>query len=186
MRPLTQRDQRAIRYGAIGLGIYLVLFCAFHVWKFFEHRRSDYRDLIQQAHSLKDQIEPYQTKILVVQKLMKEYHLDPAKLTEAAVVAQASEAIQDEANADGIALGAIHESPAQSAGPELASIHIQGNGPVKAMLTLLDRLQRLGYPLVIDSVQVTPNNMQPGQVKFDLTIAVLDFEQWKNPEAAHA
>ncbi|HEX3626045.1 MAG TPA: hypothetical protein VH280_11535 [Verrucomicrobiae bacterium] len=186
MRPLTQRDQRTIRYGGIAVGIYLVLFCVLHVWKFFEHKRSDYNDLVQQAHLLKDQIEPYQTKILVVQKLMKEYHLDAAKLSEATVVAQASAAIQDEAKADGVALGAIHESSAQSTGLELASIHIQGNGPVKGTLTLLDRLQRLGYPLIIDSVQVIPNNMQPGQVKFDLTIAVLDFEQWKKPEAAHA
>jgi len=177
---------RTIRYGGIAIGIYLVLFCAFHVWRFFENKRSAYKDLVQQAHDLKNQIEPYQTKILVVQKLMKEYHLDPAKLSEASVVAQASAAIQDEANADGVALGAIHESPAQSSGLELAAIHIQGNGPVKAMLTLLDRLQRLGYPLVIDSVQVTPNTVQPGQVKFDLTINVLDFQQWKNAEAAHA
>jgi hypothetical protein len=186
MRPLTQREERTIRFSGIGVGIYLALFCAFHVWKFFEHERLDYKDMVEQAHDLKNQIEPYQTKIMVVQKLMTDYHLDPAKLSEASVVAQASAAIQDEANADGIALGAIHESPAQSTDLELASIHLQGSGPVKAMLAFLDRLQRLGYPLIIDSVQVTPNMMQPGQVKFDLTIAILDFEQWKKPEAAHA
>jgi hypothetical protein len=186
MRRLTQREERTIRYAGIGIGIYLALFCLFQVWKFFESKRSDYKNLVEQAHHLKDQIEPYQTKVLVVQKLMTEYHQDPAKLSAASVVGQASAAIQDEANADGIALGAIHESPAQSAGLELASIHIQGNGPVKAMLTLLDRLQRLGYPLIIDTVQVTPNTMQPGQVKFDLTVSVLDFEQWEKPEASHA
>jgi hypothetical protein len=186
MRPLTQREERTIRYGGIGIGIYLALFCAFHVWKFFENKRSDYKDLVQQAHDLKNRIEPYQTKFLVAQKLMTDYHLNPAKLSEESVVAQASAAIQDEANADGIGLGAIHESAAQSAGLELATIHIEGSGQVPAMLKLLDRLQRLGYPLIIQSVQMNSDAMQPGHIKFDMTISVLDFEQREKKEAAHA
>lgn len=186
MRPLTKREERTIRYGGIGIGIYLALFCAFQVWKFFEHKRSAYKDLVQQARDLKEQIEPYQTKILVVQKLMKDYDLDPWKLSEPSVVAQASAAIQDEAKADGIALGAIHESPSQSTGLELATIHIEGSGQIPAMLKLLDRLQRLGYPLIINTVQMNSDAMQPGHIKFDMTIAVLDFDQWKKQEAAHA
>jgi hypothetical protein len=186
MRKLTQREQRTIRYGGIGIAIYLLLFCAFHVWKMLEQRRSDYNDLVRQARSLKSEIEDYQTRVLVAQKLMNEYHADPARLPEASVVAQASAAIQTEAGADGVALGTVRESPSQSSGLQLASIHIEGSGKVPAMLKLLDRLQRLGYPLVIDSVQLNSNPMQPGNVKFDMTITVLDFTQWKNKEASHA
>src|SRR5215469_14229469 len=125
MRKLTQREQRSIRYGSIGLGIYLLLFFALHVWKALEERRSDYKDLVQQAHSLKSEVENYQTKALVAQKLMEEYHVNPARLSEASVVAQASAAIQTEAGADGVALGTIRESPSQSSNLQLASIHIE-------------------------------------------------------------
>ena len=45
---------------------------------------------------------------------------------------------------------------------------------------------QVGYPLVIDSVQVTADPMQPGMLKMALTIIVLDYEQWKKPEAGHA
>jgi hypothetical protein len=186
MRNLTQREQRTVRYAGIFIGIYLLLFVAFHVWKMLEQRRSDYDGLVQQAHTLKSEIEDYQTRALVAQKLMNEYHVDPARLTEASVVAQASAAIQTEAGADGVGLGTIRESVSQSSGLELASIHIEGSGKVPAMLKLLDRLQRLGYPLIIDSVQLNSNPTQPGNVKFDMTITVLDFAQWKKKEASHA
>ncbi|HTV42619.1 MAG TPA: hypothetical protein VMF08_18790 [Candidatus Sulfotelmatobacter sp.] len=186
MRNLTPREQRTIRYGGIGLGIYLILFFGFHVWRMIDQKRADYKDMVAQARSLKSEIEAYQTRVLVAEKLMKEYHLDPAKLSEASVVAGASAAIQTEAGADGIGLGTIRESPAQVGGLELASIHIEGSGQIPSMLKLLDRLQRLGYPLIIDSVQMTSDSMQPGRIKFDMTITVLDFDQWKNKEASHA
>lgn len=186
MRKLTQRDQRTIRYGGIFIGIYLLLFVVFHVLKMLEQKRSDYNDLVRQARTLKSEIEDYQTRALVAQKLMNEYHVDPARLTEASVVAEASAAIQSEAGADGVGLGTIRESPSQSSNLELASIHVEGSGKIPGMLKLLDRLQRLGYPLIIDSVQLTSNPMQPGNIKFDMTITVLDFAKWKNKEANHA
>src|SRR5215469_1557961 len=135
MRKLTQREQRTIRYGCIGIGMYLLLFIAFHVLKTIEQRRSDYNDLVQQARSLKSEIEDYQTRALVAQKLMNEYHVDPARLSEASVVAQASAAIQTEAGADGVAVGTIREAPSQSSNLELASIHIEGSGKVPALLS---------------------------------------------------
>ncbi|MGH7979048.1 MAG: hypothetical protein ACREE6_06700 [Limisphaerales bacterium] len=187
MRNLTERESRTIRYGGIGIGIYLLLFFAFHVWKMLEQKRSDYNDLVRQARALKSEIEDYQSRALVSQKLMNEYHVDPAALSEASVVAQANEAIQTEAGADGVALGTIRESASPSSTLELASIQIEGTGKIPAMLKLLDRLQRLGYPLIVDSVQLTSNPMQPGHVKCDVTITVLDFAQWKiKKEGRHA
>lgn len=186
MRNLTPREQRMLQYGGMGIGIYLLLFFGFHVWRMVERRRADYKDLVAQARSLKSEIEAYQTKALVAEKLMNEYHVDPSKLSAASVVAQASAAIQTEAGADGVGLGTVRETPAQTGGLELATIHIDGSGQVAGMLKLLDRLQRLGYPLIIDSVQMTSQPMQPGRIKFDMTITILDFNQWKNQEATHA
>lgn len=184
MRTLTPREKRTIRFGGIGIGIYLVLFFGFQLWKGLEHKRSDYQALVEQARNLKSTIEPYQTKALVVHKLMEEFQLDPAKLSEASVVAQASAAIQDEAKAQGIKLGTIRESSAQPSSRELASIHIEGSGPIPATLGLLERLKHLGYPLIVDSVQLTRETTRPGQIKLNLTIVILDFDQWKTKNKA--
>jgi hypothetical protein len=43
-------------------------------------------------------------------------------------------------------------------------------------------LETLGYPLILDSVQINPDATKPGMVKLNLTIVILDFEQWKNEE----
>ena len=40
----------------------------------------------------------------------------------------------------------------------------------------------VGYPLIIDTVQLTPMPM-PGQVKVSLTIVILDFDKWEAPHA---
>jgi hypothetical protein len=52
---------------------------------------------------------------------------------------------------------------------------------------MLNRLESLGFPLIIDSVQLTPAaQQQQGQIKVSLTITILDFEQWTPKEAPHA
>ena len=53
-------------------------------------------------------------------------------------------------------------------------------------MSLLNRLQSLGYPLVIDSVQITPETRQRGRVKLNLTVVILDFDQQKTTEVPHA
>lgn len=187
MRTLAHREKLAIRYGAIAVAVYLAVFYGFHVWKVLEQKRAAYQQLVAQAQSLKSQIEPYQTKVLVAGKLMDEFRLDPVKLSRATVVAQASAAIQDEAKSDDIKLGTIRESPSRpSSSKELASMQVEGTGQIPAMLKLLGSLNTLGYPLVIDSVQLTPESSRPGQIKLNLTIVILDFDQWKAKEPDHA
>ena len=65
-------------------------------------------------------------------------------------------------------------------------MQIEGSGAVPAVMSLLHNLESLGYPLIIDSVQLTTDPMRPGQVKLNLTIVVLDFEQWKPEATPHA
>ncbi|HEV2210171.1 MAG TPA: hypothetical protein VG167_15435 [Verrucomicrobiae bacterium] len=185
MRPLTPQEKRTLRLGAIGVGVYLLLFGGVQLWRMLERRRSDYQTLVTQAQALKADLGLYETKTLVVGKLMKDYHLDPGKLARATVVAQASAAIQEAAMAGGIPITAVRESPTRSSGKELASMQIEAAGPVPAAMGLLARLQTLGYPVLIDSVQLTPQPNPPGMVKLNMTLVVLDFEQWKKKEAAH-
>ena len=185
MRTLTDRDKKTIRYAGVGIGIYLLLFGGFKVVKFFEKKRTDYRQLVAEAQNLKLEVKRYEDKIAVVKKLMENFQMNPAKLTNATVVAEASAAIQKAATSSGIQLGPVRESPSRPSSKELASITVEGTGPVQATMGLLNRLETCGYPLIIDAAQITADPMRPGQIKLNLTIVILDFEQWK-AEVPHA
>jgi len=100
-------------------------------------------------------------------------------------VADASAAIQKAAQSGKVQLGPIRETPGRSSAKELASIQLEGVGPVPAIMGFLHQLGSLGYPLVVDAVQLTPEN-KPGSLKMNLTIVILDFEQWKKDEVPNA
>ena len=184
MRTLTDHEKRTVRRAAIGLAVYLVLFGGYKGWRLLENRRADYRQMVNDAQSLRVKIQTYQAKAVTVKKMMEDFHLDPAKLSRDTIVGEASSAIQKAAQANGVQVGTVRES-ARGSGDEVASMQFEGSGPVPAVTGLLNRMQMLGYPLIIDSVQITPDQ-RPGMVKVSLTIVILDFERWKNPEASHA
>jgi hypothetical protein len=116
---------------------------------------------------------------------MESLRLDPAKLSRTSVVAEASSAIQKAAMSGGVQVGPVRESPARPSSKELASVQLEGTGPVSAVMGLLNRLESVGFPLIIDSVQLTPD-MRPGQLKVNLTILILDFDQWTKEGSPHA
>ena len=184
MRVLTDRDKRTVRYAAIGIAIYLALFGGFQVWKHFDKNRSDFRQLVTESHNLRQQVQPYQDKVRVLKKLMDEFNLDPAKLKRETVVSDASAAIQNAAKSGGLQLGPVRESLVRGSGNVLTTVQLESSGPVPATLTFLAGLNRIGFPLVVDSVQFTPDNTRPGQVRMNLTINILDFAQPK--ESPHA
>lgn len=186
MRTLTPREKRTVRYAAIGIAVYLVIFCGFQLWRGLAWIRSNYVQMQKQAQDLRVAIMPYQERALVLEKLMKDFRMDPAKLAKASLVAQASAAIQQAASSGGIQVGPIRESAALSTRKEMASVQFEGTGPIPAAMSLLHHLESLGYPLVIDSIQLTSQGTQPGQIKLNLTVVILDFEQWKDKETPHA
>ena len=186
MRTLSPSEKRTVRYAAIGLALYLGLFGGFKVWQFLEHRRAAYLQMVDDARELKLSTDGDAAKAETVQKLMNDFQLDPARLSTNSVVAGASAAIQKAASSGGLKLGTIRESPGRASAKELGVIEFDATGQVTAIMTLLHRLPLLGYPLVIDSLQITPNSQQPNQIQLNVTVNVLNFEQWKKPEATHA
>jgi len=186
MRPLTSSEKRTIRLGAIVLAAGLVLAGGIKVWRFLEKQRADYLKMVAEARQLKTESRTYADKADTVKTLMDHFQLDPAKLSTNSVVAGASAAIQSAASSSGVKPGTIRESPGRPANKELATIQFEGVGQVASVMSLLHRMPLLGYPLVIDSVQITADPMRPGQIKLALTIIVLDFEQWKKTGAPHA
>src|SRR5688500_3095956 len=146
MPKLSEREKRTVRIAAIGLAIYLVAFFGFRAWQGLEHARSDYQKLAAEARKTRLELAPYENRVLLFEKLSEAYQLDPRQLPRASIVADASEAIQKAAKEGGIQLGPIRETASRSSGRELSSIQVEGMGPVPAALSLLHRLQTLGYP----------------------------------------
>ena len=186
LRALTASEKRTIRLAATGIAIYLLLLGGYKVWKIYARERAEYSKITAEARQLKIESKTYPDKVAVAKKLMDDYHLDPAKLVKNSVMAEASAAIQKAAAAGGVKPGAIRESPGRSASKELGTIQFEGAGQVASVMSLLHQLPLLGYPLVIDSVQITADATRPGQLKLAVTIIVLDFESWKKAEAPHA
>ena len=177
MRVLTEREKRTIRYAAIAIAAYFVLFFGVRGWKTLEAKRSDYTRLVIEAQRLKRDLLPYENRVLLAQKLKDTYRMEPTKLSRSTVVAETSAAIQKAAASGKVQLGPMRESPGRLSGKELASIQLEGSGPVPAVMTLLQRLPTLGYPLIVAAVQLTPES-KPGAVKVSLTIVILDVDQW--------
>jgi len=186
MRALTDLEKRILRFGGVGVGIYLLVFGGMQTLKFFEQKRSQYNRLVTEAQSLKREIQLYQDKAAAVKKLMDAFNLDPARLSRTTAVAEASAAIQKTATTSGIQVGPVRESPARPASKELASIQMEATGPVPAVTALLGRLETVGYPLILETVQISSDPMRPGAIKMNLTIVIMDFDQWKKGEVPNA
>jgi hypothetical protein len=182
-RALTPQEKRTIRIAGIGLAIYLTAFGGFVFCKALEQRRAAYRAEVAQAQALRDKIQIYRDKADLIGELMERYHMDPTKLSHTNVVAEASAALQKAASEAGVAAGTVRESAARGTGKEIASIQLEGAGNVQGLMALLYHLPTLGYPLILDELQITSGGPMPGAVKFNMTIAVLDFDAWSKAQA---
>ena len=86
---LTARDKRTLRLGGAIVLAYLVLFYGVRGWRSLESDRADYQRLVQQAESVALDIQRYENKLLMIEKLKKAAQLEPAKWSRPLLVAQA-------------------------------------------------------------------------------------------------
>jgi len=186
MRPLTDHEKKTVRLAGVGVGVYLLLFGGYQGWRYGEAKRSEYQNLVREATNLRLQVDSYKIKGDHAQKLVDEFQMDPLRLASTTMVAQASAAIQNAAKGGGLAVGAVRETGSRAKGKELATIQLEAMGPVPAATAFLFRVQTVGYPVLIDSAQITAEPSRPGQVKLNLTLLILDFEQWKQETSPHA
>jgi hypothetical protein len=154
MRALTPHEKRTLRLGAAALAIYLAVFAFLRGGSYFGNKRSEYLGLVKEAEVLGREIKGYQAKCQVTQKLMEDFKMDPLKLSRPVVVAQASAAIQKAAMGVGVMVGPVRELPGRPANRELASLQLEAMGPLPSLLRFLRETESLGFPLVIESLQV--------------------------------
>ncbi len=185
LRQLTPHEKRTVRIATAIIAVYLTLFCGFLVYKRLAAVRAKYRSLVAEALDLRQEIRPDPDKVEHARKLMETFRMDPMTLAATSLVSRASAAIQKASDESGMAAGPIRESSSHT-GKEAASIQFETSGPVPAVLALLHNLQRTGYPLIVDSVQMTPDTRRPGSLKVNLIMLVLDFDKWKKEEQPNA
>jgi hypothetical protein len=186
-RELTPKEKRTIRIAAIGVGVYLLLFYAPGLRGFFTERREAYDKLVQQARDLRDVIKPYEDKASTAESLMERFRMDPARLNRSSVMAEASAAIQRAAAAEGVGVGPIRETPGRPSAGEAGTIQFEGTGPIVSVMHLMHALDRVGAPIIIDSVRFTSPQGMPNGIRANLNIQVLDFDHWKaKEENSHA
>jgi hypothetical protein len=179
MPNITEKDKRTIRIAVIGIAIYLAFFFGVRGWKKLEAQRTDYKRLLEKVQREEQDAHAFENKVLLFEKYRDAYRLDPSRLPKETLVAEASAAIQNAARQDGIQLGPVRETPGRTSGRELATIQFDGTGPLAAALALIHKVQTLGYPVVIDSLQLTPDASKPGTLKVNATVVILNFEFWK-------
>jgi len=176
---ISEKDRKTLRFGAIAIAFYLALFIGFKVYQSMEARRKSYLLLREEATRAQFELQPYKDKVLVLKTLMESFKLDPGKLSRPLVVAETSAAIQKSASSGGVMLAQVRETQSRSSSGELATIQMEGAGPLLAVLGFLHHLDSLGYPLILDSVAINSDPAKPGTTKISLSIILLDFEQWK-------
>ena len=186
MKPLTEREQRTVRLGGIGLAVYLLLFFGFKAAHGLGALRVDYDRQLRTAHNLKSEVRTYETRVARLKRLMERLHLDPGTLTPQTVVSKTTAALQTAAMGGGLQLGPIRESLVRGTEQEMGSIQFDATGQPQAVTKFLAGLNQLGVPIVVESVQLTSEPRGPGMIKMHLNLIILDFEQWKRRNPTHA
>jgi len=184
MHALSPSEKRTIRIGAVIAGVCLALFCTQQIWKIFSRQNGDYKSLLAEADALRAELKPYKGKTEDVRTLMEKFRMDPNHLSRTSVVAEASAALLKTAASSGVQLGPIRETSARQSNKEIASIQLDCTGQVSNLLGFLHRFESIGYPIIIDSVQLSPEPSKPGNLKMHVGLVILDFDQWKPDERA--
>lgn len=179
---LTERDQRTVRWASVGLGVYLALFAGWKGMTLLNHKLSAYRKLQREAADLRTRFDTYNARAIRLQRLMEKHQMDPSALNRTTLVAQATSALQQSAMQGGVQLGAVRETLSRAADRELGTIQLEANGQVPALLSFLHRVRGMGFPFIIDGLQLTAEPTRPGMIKMRLGLILLNFEQWKDSE----
>jgi hypothetical protein len=186
MATLSPREKRTVRFAAIAIAIYLALFYGVAGLKGLESGRADYQELLREAAAMKLEVHRYENKLLLLEKLKQKSNIDFAGYSRASLAGQASDAIQKAAISSGVKLGPIRESPGSLAARELATMQLEGIGEVASVMKFLHQLDTLGYPLIVDSLQMEPDPKKPGTMKLLLRALLLDYDLWMKETSRNA
>ena len=176
---MSERDKKLIRFTSIGLGIYLVIFFGFELLAKAEEARRSYKALVSEARNFNDMLKPYETRILLLEKLRKDLNVEPGGLDSETLVADVSAAIQEAAGQCGLGLGPLQESPSRATGATLTTMRLSGEGQIESIIKFVHAAPRLGFPILIETLNVSGDESSGAQRRFDMELRVLDYKNWK-------
>ncbi len=185
MQTLNDKEKRTIRYGAIALSIYLLAFYGKGCLGGLETQRDHYATLTQEVREWDAYQETLETKRLLLEKMRGRFALDLASVSSSTLVADTSAAIQSTLQASGFQIGPVRESPGRATSHEAAFLRFETTGPAKAALLLIHRLERVGFPILIDSLQMKQDPKKPGMMELTFQVVVLDYSRWKQEDTRH-
>lgn len=168
------------------MAIYLAGFYGLRGVQHLESKLAEYREVSLLAEELNVQVLREKSKSQRLEKLVSAWRIDLQGLGRKTLVGEALAALQSSAQAGGVQLGPLKELPGRSSARELSLLQLEGTGPTGGILQFLNGLSTLGYPLVVDSLQLKTAGKEPGQVSFSLSVAVLDSSGWKKEEKSGA
>jgi hypothetical protein len=187
MRTLSEREKRTIRIGAVLVAGYLAIFYGSKGVRILEEKLAAYRSRVQEADDLKVAVLRETNKGVALRKLRESLRVRPEELREETVVGDASAAIGKAAQAAGIQLGPTKETRASAArAMEIASIGIEGQGSISSAIGFIHGLREIGFPIMMDSVQLKASPGGVGQVAISMNIVVLNYAAWQPPEKSRA
>lgn len=186
MPNLTDREKRTIRFAGMLVALYLLLFYGFSGMGRLREQRSEYVQRLDDVRGLQERLLPYENRVLLLEKLKNRFQLDPPEISSASLVADANAAIQEAAQQSGIKFGPIRESPGRASSGERAVLHFEGGGSIESLLQLLHKIQSLGFPLAVDTLQIQRKGNKPGEVEISLNVVLYDFNLWKKERRREA
>jgi len=176
---MNDREKKLVQFTAIGLAVYLILFFGKDYFGILEKKRTDFIQMEKAITSAQVKLRKSANQPLLLEQSRKKLNLEVRSLSSAELVGKTSQAIQQTAKSSGIKIGPLRES--SSIG--ISSLKFEANGKAESMLKFLRGIRSCGYPVVIDSMQVTVPEGKKGNVSFNLAIGIIDFKNWKKPGA---
>jgi hypothetical protein len=186
MRTLTDHEKRTIRIATLGLLVYLAVLYGPRTWNHLTSGSTQQQQLAREIEAFERELRPYENRLLRLEKLKGEIKLERVTLPGLQLVAEASAAIQNSARESRVGLGPVRESAGRPAAKELASMRLEASGPLPFLLGWIGRLETLGFPLIIDSIQIEADPRKPNMLKVNLTVVLVDFAQWNEEGPPHA
>lgn len=176
---MTDHDKKVIRFACIGLIAYLAIFYGRGAFSGLEAKRAAYMNARNEAKEFHKKLKPYETQLLLLEKLRKDRQINLEELNSDTLVADASTAIQIAANQCGVALGPLQETPSRGDASTLTMFRLSGEGPIDGVVNLIYTLRRIGFPLIIDSLNLDGGEFGGDTQKFDLELRIIDYNNWQ-------
>ncbi len=184
MAKLNAREQRIVKWALVLVPLYLLLFYGLAGVRALEEQRKEFGNIQLEAEEVELRITKEAKKYKRLKRMREEWSLHLKELNTATLVTSAREAVQSAASKCGVGLGNSQEMGRGNNNDLLRVIQMQGSGKTEAVLRFLYLCPRLGYPLLLDNLQIKGVPGKPGRLTLTFSLAIVNTDRWKEKSDA--